>query len=152
VIRRAAALPTLLALGCVVWIREPAAYREELIELVDTREKPVHACYESLLERRQAQIEAEEREAQGPYADIGPAVSSRLGALQGDVVVDFTVKPDSGAIVTALVPAKTTAPDDVVQCVLGSIQGMTLEPPDKREGRVALTFALQTGKHRSPAQ
>jgi hypothetical protein len=112
-------------------------------------EEPATACYEALLEVAQQRIEREERAAQGPYADIGPAVTSRVGALAGAVVLDVTVAPRTGILAAGAVDAKrTTAPKEVADCVAGAVRGLRLEPADRREGRVRLRVDLRVGKHR----
>ena len=133
----------LFAVGCVVWIREPTAYREELVELVEPREDRIQTCYEDVLAREQARIETEERAAQGPYADIGPAVTEKMKRMAGDVIVDVVVAPKTGDIDVTLDEEATTAPSAVAGCVLGGLDGLTLAPADEREGRVALSFALK---------
>jgi len=148
--RYAVPLVLLLTTGCVVWMREPDAYRAEIVERVETRDETVQACYDALLVRRQSEIEAEERASQGPYADIGPVVSARVNELQGNVVATVTVGADTGKMTMAVDAAGTSAPPEVAQCVLDSMDALSIAPPDKREGTVTLAFVLQVGQR--PAQ
>ena len=146
---RCGALSTLLlGAGCVVWVRDPGAYREELIELVEVKDEPIKACYEAALQRHQLAFEAEEREAQGPYADIGPAVKTRTAELKGDVVVSFTVAAKTGKITAAVDEKATTAPADLARCVSDALQDLKLDPPDENKGTLVLTFSLKPGKHK----
>ena len=141
----------MLALGCVVWIREPVAYREEIVELVEVRDEAIASCYQDVLERRQRAAEKFERAVQGPYADIGSAVAARVADLHGDVGVQFVAARRTGVITAALVPDATTAPPEVAACVVEQVQGLHLEPADERDGRVTLLFRLKSGKRRASA-
>ncbi|MEM6993490.1 MAG: hypothetical protein AAF721_23450 [Myxococcota bacterium] len=142
------------AAGCVVWIREPEAYRDEIVELVEVRDEAIAGCYDAVLAQAQHEAEKIERADQGPYADIGPAVKARTGDLHGTVGVRFVAARRTGAITASLVPEATTAPQGVADCVVEHVGGLQLEPADERDGRVTLLFRLESGSRqaRAPAQ
>jgi hypothetical protein len=130
-------------------MREPEAFRDESIEMIQATEPALERCYGELLEREQAAAETAERAAQGPYADIGPAVTQRVAALQGEVVVAFRIEKKTGRILDPRpVFAATTAPEPVVACVLASLGDLRLEPPDEREAELELAWKLGIGKRR----
>jgi hypothetical protein len=140
------------ALGCVLLIREPEAYQEDVVELVSAGDDAIQACYDQVLQARQSTIEVTEREAQGPYADIGPAIESQLAAEQGLVVVRFEVEAKTGKLHDPRVDAaQTTASAPAVDCVLASLEGLVLEDPDHKAADVTLAWQLKVGKARKAA-
>lgn len=148
---RALRLVPLLALvpwlGCVLLIREPQAYQEDVIELVFAGDEAVSVCYEQALQDRQLAIERTEREAQGLYADIGPAVTEQIRKEAGLVVVRFRVEAGTGKLTDPQVDAtQTTAPAIAVECVLASLDGLVLEDPDHKAADVTLAWKMSVGK------
>ncbi len=95
--------------GCQFYARSPEDYRDETQKVLDTKAADVKACYDAALQ----------------------------GApeLQGRVSVQFTVEAETGKIKDVKVdPAGTTAPETLSGCVTTALSGLTLDPPDKRDG------------------
>ena len=121
---RALAIPFLLVWalmalgGCSFHARAPEDYRKATRALLETQNGPLQGCYERLLEQDAAQ--------------------------GGTVVVRFTVQKESGQIVDAKVlDAETSASADLGNCVVESITGLTLEPPDERDGDATFTWEFR---------
>lgn len=136
-------------MGCVVYLRDPEHLEEEAVEIVEGHgSEDLATCYERHLAAVQREIEAQERGKQGPYEDIGPAVSGRVKEYGGVVVVSFTVDKKTGDFSQpTVVEEATTAPEPLVGCVLESLEGLKLEPPDERDGQVTLAWRFEVGKH-----
>ena len=102
-------------LGCSFYARGPDAYRTAVRGLLDTKRPEVEACYKSSYEADKS--------------------------ARGTVVAKFDVEAKSGKVVhPTIVPEGTTANDALKQCVLSSLQGLTLQPPDQRKGEATFTW------------
>ncbi len=67
-------------------------------------------------------------------------------AAAGVVVVDFTVKAKTGAIVdSAIDKAETTAPASLSDCILATVNGLSLAPADKNDGRASFRWEFAPG-------
>jgi hypothetical protein len=99
-----------LALGaCSFAARSPEMYRDDTAKALATKNGEIQACYDGVLK-------------------------GNPGAA-GKVTVKFDVETESGKISHVTVDkAQTTAPDPVADCVMRSIDGLTLNPPDARKG------------------
>ncbi|WP_437295665.1 AgmX/PglI C-terminal domain-containing protein [Sorangium sp. So ce426] len=106
--------------GCSFAVRNAEMYRDDTAALLETRRDEISACYDAEL-------------ARNPRA-------------QGKVTVAFTVLEDSGRITEVAVdPAGTTASDDVASCVVKSIDGLVLTPPDERQGKGKFVWEFTVG-------
>lgn len=95
--------------GCQFYARSPEDYRDATQKVLDQKASDIKACYDAQLKSKQD--------------------------LQGKVTVHFTVEAETGIIKQVQVdPAGTTAPADISNCVTTAINGLKLDPPDKREG------------------
>lgn len=107
-----AAMGLLLAaasLGACAHARTPDEYRVAVREVLDSRRADVNACYDR-------------------------AVASNEDA-KGRVVAKFQVEAKSGKIMSPeIVDEETTAPEPLKQCVLASLDGVTIAPPDPKTG------------------
>lgn len=62
----------------------------------------------------------------------------------GKVVVNFTVEKKTGKIINATIDdKKSTASAEVGSCVVGKIDGLTLEEPDMRDGAATFTWVFE---------
>ena len=53
----------------------------------------------------------------------------------------FQIEEETGKLVApAVVPAQTTAPSPLTECVLRSLDGAVLAPPDARDGEATFTW------------
>jgi hypothetical protein len=98
----------LSTVGCQFHARGPEDYRAAVRKVLETRSNQVQACYNEALKTEQG--------------------------AKGSLVVMFKVEPDTGVISTPEVTPESTAPPALGQCVVQSLQGLTLNPPDAREG------------------
>jgi hypothetical protein len=101
-----------LAAGCSFYARDADAYRKVTREVLETKSQDLKGCYD-------AQLRSDPKVA-------------------GSVVVKFTVQKETGKIINPTLDAASTAPDSLRQCVLHAIDGLAIDPPDKRDG--AATF------------
>jgi hypothetical protein len=107
--------------GCSFYARGPDAYRQAVRNVVDTKAPAVETCYKSAKE-------------QNPQS-------------QGAVVVRFDVEPKTGDIVRPeIVKEQTNADETLQRCVLESLAGLKLDPPDQRLGQATFRwdFRLDT--------
>ena len=138
--------------ACVLLIREPEFYQEDVVELVESNEQKdaLTACYETYLDARSVAVQAEQREENGLYTDIAPAVGKTLEAEDaGLVVLSFKVAAKTGKLEKPEVDTtRTTAPTEVADCVVSAIEGLELEEPDQYDGEITLAWKFSVGKPR----
>lgn len=103
--------------GCAV--RSDSIYAKDVEAVLETRGPQVSQCYADLLKTNPN--------------------------LSGVVAVRLTVEQDTGAVVNPQVePGQTTAPAELQQCVLSTLSGLTLQPPDtSRSGSGVYTWNFQ---------
>lgn len=113
-------LATAVIVGCGAHARSPDEYRDATQALLETKSADIKTCYDGALK--------------------GSAT------LAGTVTVHFTVEADTGKIgnVQADV-AKTQAPDVLQQCVVKSIDGLVLNPPDANPGDGTFEYQFVVG-------
>ncbi|MGK3994145.1 AgmX/PglI C-terminal domain-containing protein [Sorangium sp. So ce1024] len=101
--------------GCSFALRSPEMYRDDTAALLATREEQIRACYDAEL-------------AKNPGAE-------------GKVTVSFLVLEDSGRLTDIVVDEDaTTASKEVASCVVQSIDGLVLAPPDEKKGKGKFTW------------
>ncbi len=114
----ATAFLTTLAVGsiaCSFIARPPEQYRDDTRAVLEAAGDNLKACYDGVIQ-----------------ADKN---------AKGTVTVLFTVEPETGAIKAARVDAaKSTAPAPVQDCVLQTLDGLKLDPPDAREGQATFSY------------
>lgn len=145
--RRIAYLIVIPLLGCITYIRDPENLEIEVVELVEEREEALSNCYDEQLAKAQFDIELTERKKQGPYADIGPAVTEQVSRLNGTVVLSFFIDKKTGNFSRLTVEPTSTAAPPLVQCVVNTLQTLKLDPADQRTGKVTLAWDFKVGKH-----
>jgi hypothetical protein len=118
-IKLAIIAPLLLSVGCTFYARSPEDYRTHTRELLDTRNTDVKDCYDVALQTNET--------------------------VSGNVVVNFTVEKKTGKIMNPVVDPSTTAPPELAKCVVDAIDGLTLDPPDQREGQATYTWKFEVG-------
>lgn len=98
--------------------RSTAQYRADTQQLLTSRTSQVEACYARAL-----------------------ATDAAAG---GTVTVKFTVEKGTGKLAQATVdPARSTAPEPVVLCVLESLAGLVLQPADRHDGKATFAYELR---------
>ncbi len=111
---------TALALSTTVAcaVRDAQMFSDDTTAVMVTRNPQIKACYDEVL--------------------------TTDAAAAGNVVVAFTVEKKTGSIINPqIVPERTTAPEGLGQCVLNSINGLALDPPDQNEGAGVFTWTFQ---------
>jgi len=107
-----------LGAGCSFHARDAESYRRETRALLETRNPDIKACYDAALK-----------------GGDKPA---------GLVVVKFTVAKETGKLTGASVVAEqSTAPAGLGECVVKAIDGLTLDPPDARDGDATFQWAFE---------
>jgi TonB family protein len=100
------------------------AYRNDTGALLETRTAQLQRCY-------------------------GDALKTNAG-LSGTVTVQFVVENKTGTITSPSVDqSKSTASPVLGDCVVKAIDGLTLAPPDRNEGRA--TFVYEFKPNPAPA-
>ncbi len=110
---------SLSTVACQFHARSPEDYRNVTQELLQTKQSEIKSCYDDLLKK--------DRKAGGM------------------VKVNFTVEHDTGKIKdTKVDPNGTTAPAELGECVVKAIDGLTLAPPDKRDGLATFEYEFKS--------
>jgi outer membrane biosynthesis protein TonB len=113
--RTALIAATLSLAACSFYARGQDDYRKAVREVLDTRSADVEKCY-------RAELSANEQ-------------------AKGKVVVQFDVEPKTGKFVGAkVVEGESTPNKPLQQCVLGSLDGLAIAPPDQRKGEATFTW------------
>jgi len=108
------------AVGCSFAARDATMYAQDTQKVLETRNAAIKTCYDQALKTD--------------------------AKVAGSVTVKFTVKTETGELADIKVDAAgTTAPDALSQCVVTSIQGLKLAPPDDQEGLATFTWNFQVG-------
>ena len=106
------------SVGCSFHARSAEDYRKDTRSLLESRNSDIKGCYDAALK-----------------AD--PKVS-------GVVVVKFKVEAETGNIVNPQsVAGRTSAPESLTQCVVNAINGLSLQPPDARDGDAEYTWEFE---------
>lgn len=103
------------AAACSGTARGLEAYRADTGKLLETRSAQLKSCYDDALKTD--------------------------AKLAGTVTVQFVVQKGTGVITgPAVDQTKSTAPPALGQCVVNAIDGLTLAPPDRNEGRATFVY------------
>ncbi|HEX3477734.1 MAG TPA: AgmX/PglI C-terminal domain-containing protein [Kofleriaceae bacterium] len=112
------------AAACGGTARGLEAYRDDTSKLLETRTAQLQSCY-------------------------GDALKTDA-KLSGTVTVQFVVEKKTGAVSQPSVDqSKSTAPPVLGDCVVKAIDGLTLAPADRNEGRA--TFVYEFKPNPTPA-
>jgi len=106
------------ALSSACAVRSADDYRSDTRSLLETRNDSIKGCYDVAL-------------------TTDPNVS-------GDVVVNLTIEKKTGKIMNTAIDAdRTTAPSSLGACIVEAIDGLTLEPVDRREGQATFVWSFK---------
>jgi len=109
-----------LVAGCSFHARSPNEYRDATQALLDTKSAEIKTCYDDALKGK--------------------------SDLAGTVTVHFTVEAETGALSNISADAaKTQAPDVLQQCVVKSLSGLKLDPPDANPGDATFEYQFVVG-------
>lgn len=105
-----------LLAGCAV--RDAAMYRDDTRKLLETKEPVLRQCYDAELQK-------------DPKAG-------------GKVIVSFTVQKDTGVLLDPKLDDLQSTPNrELRRCVMDALKGLTLDPPDERDGEATFTWDFQ---------
>jgi hypothetical protein len=108
-----------LVVGCAY--RSPEMYRDDTTKVLASKQNDIRQCYDDILKG-----------------------SPGLG---GKVTVNFEVETENGKIQNVVVDkANTTAPPELGECVKKNIEGLTINPPDKRTGQATYVYEFAQPK------
>ena len=112
--------------SCSYYARGPVDYRTAVRKVLEQKQPEVEACYKQSYERD--------------------------NSVQGRVAVSFEVEPKTGKLVKpSIVAASTSANETLQKCVLGSLDGLVLDPPDQRTGAATFTWDFSRDTQREPS-
>jgi hypothetical protein len=114
-------LAPLCSVACGGAIRVGDAYRDDTAKLITAQANPrIHDCFDGMVKS-------------------GPREAAKN--LAGTTTVHFTVSKETGLITNpTVVPEQTTAQPPVAQCVVASLAGLKLDPPDNVDGEATFTW------------
>lgn len=102
-------------IGCQFYARSAEDYAKETEALLATKNEQIKGCYDKALKK--------DKEAHGV------------------VSVSFKVEKKTGKIVEPTINKdKTTAPKALAKCVTKAMEGLTLDPPDQRDGMASFEY------------
>lgn len=114
------------AAGCSFLARSPTRYRDDTVAVLAQAAGDIKGCYDGVLKTN--------------------------GSAQGTVMVQFTVDKETGKLSGARADDKgTTAPAELSECVTKAIDGLTLSPPDAREGQATFVYQFEIAPRPAPA-
>jgi hypothetical protein len=112
-----------MATGCAGVKRDPETYRADTRSLLETRNSAIKACYDQALVDNQD--------------------------LSGEVLVRFKVEKKTGKLYDVAVdPAGTQAPESLSACIVSAIDGLVLDPVDRREGIASYRYTFKANPPR----
>jgi hypothetical protein len=112
--------------GCVLWMRDPEFYAEELTELLEANTEPIEACYDGYLSAQDAEA-------------------------KGALVVEFEIEKGTGALQHIEVVAKrSTVPESLAACVTDELAKLRLEPVDAKTAHATFTWEFVRGSQKRP--
>ncbi|MBK8265871.1 MAG: hypothetical protein IPK80_31650 [Nannocystis sp.] len=115
-----------VAPGCSCVARDADTYRKDTRSLVETRNQAIKDCYDVAL-----------------VTDPSTA---------GDVVINFEVEKKTGKIISPSIdPQRTTAPEGLGKCIVDAIDGLELDPVDRRAGQASFTWTFRANPPRPAA-
>lgn len=113
-------LLTSVALGsvaCSFQARSPERYRDDTRALLESRGPQLQSCYRDALEA--------------------------TNETTGSVIVHFTVEHETGSLTALRVDEKSTGSEPLRACVLKALEGLTLTPPDARDGVATFRYEFE---------
>jgi hypothetical protein len=99
-------------------VRSPEMYRNDTRKLLETRQPTLQACYDAELQTDRT--------------------------ATGKVIVRFTVEESTGKIIKPEIDDLQSTPNRTLRgCVLDALKGLSLDPPDDRDGDATFTWEFQ---------
>ncbi|MBZ5713093.1 hypothetical protein [Nannocystis pusilla] len=106
------------AVGCAGVKRDAETYRADTRTLLETKNSAVKDCYDQALVDDQS--------------------------VGGEVLVRFKVEKKTGRLFDVAVdPTGTQAPEALQQCIVRAVDGLVLDPVDRREGIASYKYTFK---------
>jgi hypothetical protein len=106
-----------MSAACSFMARDTETYKNDTRTSLEAKNSAVVGCYDTALAANPSQ--------------------------SGNVVVTFVVEKKTGAITNVSAdPNQSTAPEALQQCVVTALEGLTLDPADRREGQATFTWTF----------
>lgn len=106
-----------MSAACSFMARDTETYKNDTRTALEAKNSAVVGCYDTALAANPSQ--------------------------SGNVVVTFVVEKKTGAITNVSAdPNQSTAPEALQQCVVTALEGLTLDPADRREGQATFTWTF----------
>lgn len=107
-----------MATACSGVKRDAETYRADTRSLLETKNSQVKACYDQALVDDQN--------------------------VSGEVLVRFKVEKKTGRLYDVAVdPAGTQAPESLQSCIVRAVDGLVLDPVDRREGVASYKYTFK---------
>lgn len=107
--------------GCSFYARSQQEYRDVTAKLLETKSRDIDTCYDGALKA--------------------------TPGIKGKVTVQFSVEEKTGKVVDVKAdPARTDAPQSLVDCVTTNITGLVLSPFDQRRGLATFEYKFEQKK------
>jgi hypothetical protein len=112
---------SLTNMGCSFYARSQKDYRDATTKLLKSKDAELDTCYDNVLK-----------------------TTPNVG---GKVTVEFKVEEKTGKIEEVKAdPARTSAPQPLVDCVTTSLAGLVLDPADQRTGLATFEYEFKQKK------
>jgi len=105
--------------ACQFYARGPDDYRKDTRALLETKSDQINGCFDEVLKKDTK--------------------------ATGTVIVHFTVKNETGKVTDPKVLPESTAPAPLGECVVKAIDGLALDPSDKRDGDATFVWEFKSG-------
>lgn len=109
--------------ACTFYARDVDTYRADTRTVLETRNAKIKECYDRALETNET--------------------------VAGKTTINFIVEKKTGTMMNVQLDESSTAPDDLNQCIVNSMEGLVLDPADQREGQATFTWQFKVGQPRS---
>lgn len=114
-------ITALISVGCQFYARAPEDYGKETEALLASKNDEIKSCYDEVLKTDKK--------------------------AEGVVAVTFKVEKKTGKIVDpAIDKEKTTVSDALSACVINAINGLSLDPPDQRDGMASFEYEFKANE------
>lgn len=104
-------------LACSFHARSPDQYRDDTRALLESRGGKIKDCYRDALEA--------------------------TNETTGTVTVNFTVEKKTGQLSNIRAAEQSTAPEPLRECVVKALEGLSLSPPDARDGVATFRYEFE---------
>ena len=108
------------ALGCTFYARDADTYKADTRTVLEEKNAQIKECYDVALTTNEE--------------------------VKGETIVNFTVEKKTGKFINMEINPKSTAPEELSNCILSAIEGLQLDPVDQRDGVASFTWKFKVGK------